>query len=159
KLGMRLSDTAQIFFEEARVPQRYRIGEEGQGFRYQMQQFQEERLYSAASRLITKERMIEETIAYTRQRQALAQSILANESFHFRRANLRTEVEMLRALTDSVAELMLIGENVATLASMPKVQPGRLPRAISDACLQYWVRMGFMNDPWIGRAYRATRLG
>src|SRR5262247_2966849 len=88
KLGMRSSDTAQIFFEEVRVPQRYRIGEEGQGFRYQMQQFQEERLYSAASGLITKERMIEETIAYTRQRQAFGQSILANQSVHFRLAEL-----------------------------------------------------------------------
>jgi len=159
KLGMRSSDTAQIFFEEVRVPQRYRIGEEGQGFRYQMQQFQEERLYSAASGLITKERMIEETIAYTRQRQAFGQSILANQSVHFRLAELKTEVEMLRALTYRAAELMLKGEDVTMLASMAKLKSGRLSREISDACLQYWGGMGFMNETWISRAYRDTRLG
>src|SRR5262249_16350749 len=159
KLGMRSADTAQIFFEEVRVPQRYRIGEEGHGFRYQMQQFQEERLYSAASGLITKERMIEETIAYTRQRQAFGQSILANQSVHFRLAELKTEVEMLRALTYRAAELMLKGEDVTMLASMAKLKSGRLSREISDACLQYWGGMGFMNEPWISRAYRDTRLG
>ena len=49
KLGMRSSDTAQIFFDDVRVPQRYRIGEEGKGFIYQMLQFQEERLWGAAA--------------------------------------------------------------------------------------------------------------
>ena len=51
KLGMRSSDTAQIFFDDVRVPQRYLIGEEGKGFIYQMLQFQEERLWAAAAGL------------------------------------------------------------------------------------------------------------
>ena len=159
KMGMRCSDTAQIFFEEVRVPQRYRIGEEGEGFTYQMQQFQQERLYSAASGLITKERMIEETIDYTRQRQAFGRSILDNQSVHFRLAELKTEVECLRALTYRAVELMLKGEDVTMLASMAKLKSGRLSREISDACLQYWGGMGFMNETWISRAYRDTRLG
>jgi citronellyl-CoA dehydrogenase len=159
KLGMRCSDTAQIIFEDVRVPERYRIGREGEGFTYQMQQFQEERLYSAAAGLITKERMIDETIAYTRQRQAFGQSILDNQSVHFRLAELKTEVELLRALTYRAAELMLKGENVTMLASMAKLKSGRLSREISDACLQYWGGMGFMNETWISRAYRDTRLG
>jgi citronellyl-CoA dehydrogenase len=159
KLGMRCSDTAQIFFEDVRVPEHYRIGEEGEGFTYQMQQFQEERLYAAASGLITKQRMIEETIAYTRQRQAFGRSILDNQSVHFRLAELQTEVEMLRALTYRAAELMLNGEDVTMLASMAKLKSGRLSREISDACLQYWGGMGFMNESWISRAYRDTRLG
>jgi citronellyl-CoA dehydrogenase len=159
KMGMRCSDTAEIFFEDVRLPGRYRIGAEGEGFTYQMQQFQEERLYAAAAGLITKERMIEETIAYTRQRQAFGQSILDNQSVHFRLAELHTEVEMLRALTYRAAELMLNGEDVTMLASMAKLKSGRLSREISDACLQYWGGMGFMNETWISRAYRDTRLG
>ena len=71
KIGMRSSDTAQIFFEDVRVPQRYRIGKEGEGFTYQMLQFQEERLYAAAAGLVAKERMIEETIEYTRPAQGV----------------------------------------------------------------------------------------
>src|SRR5688572_10241421 len=69
KLGMRSSDTAQIFFEGVRVPQRHRIGEEGKGFTYQMLQFQEERLWSAAASLNAMERMLGEAIDYTSQRQ------------------------------------------------------------------------------------------
>src|SRR6516162_1590659 len=64
KLGMRSSDTAQIFFDDVRVPQRNRIGKEGEGFTYQMLQFQEERLFSAAAGLVAKERLIRDTIAY-----------------------------------------------------------------------------------------------
>ena len=146
KLGMRSSDTAQIFFEDVRVPQRYRIGEEGEGFTYQMLQFQEERLYAARPASIAKERMIEETIAYTGQRKAFGQSILDNQVVHFRLAELKTEVEMLRALTYRAAELMLKGEDVTMLASMAKLKSGRLSREISDACLQYWGGMGFMNE-------------
>ncbi|TMJ68281.1 MAG: acyl-CoA dehydrogenase, partial [Alphaproteobacteria bacterium] len=67
KLGMRSSDTAQIFFEDVRVPQRFLIGKEGEGFTYQMLQFQEERLYAAAAGLVAKERMIDDTIEYTGQ--------------------------------------------------------------------------------------------
>jgi len=159
KLGMRSSDTAQIFFEDVRVPRRYRIGKEGEGFTYQMLQFQEERLYAAAAGLIAKERMIEETIAYTAERKAFGRSILDNQVVHFRLAELKTEVEMLRALTYRAAELMLQGEDVTMLASMAKLKSGRLSREIADACLQYWGGMGFMNETTISRAYRDTRLG
>ena len=94
KLGMWSSDTAQLYFDEVRVPQRYRIGEEGMGFTYQMQQFQEERLFAAAQWTVL-DRILRETIAYTRERQAFGQSILDNQYVHFRLAELKTEVEAL----------------------------------------------------------------
>jgi citronellyl-CoA dehydrogenase len=159
KLGMRCSDTAQIFLEDVRVPQRFLIGKEGEGFTYQMLQFQEERLYAAAAGLIAKERMIQDTIEYTSQRRAFGQSILDNQVVHFRLAELQTEVELLRSLTYRAASLMLKGEDVTMLASMAKLKSGRLAREISDACLQYWGGMGFMNETPISRAYRDTRLG
>ena len=68
KIGMMSSDTAQIHFDDVRVPQRYRIGEEGMGFTYQMLQFQEERLWGASSKLQGLQRCIDETAAYTRER-------------------------------------------------------------------------------------------
>src|SRR5262245_60442425 len=63
KLGMRSSDTAPLYFEDVRVPQRYRIGAEGMGFMLQMVQFQEERLFGATSTIKTMEKVIAETIA------------------------------------------------------------------------------------------------
>jgi citronellyl-CoA dehydrogenase len=159
KLGMRSSDTAQIFLEDVRVPQRFLVGKEGEGFTYQMLQFQEERLWGAAAGLIAKERMINDTIEYTGQRKAFGQAILDNQVVYFRLAELKTEVEMLRAITYRAAELMLKGEDVTMLASMAKLKSGRLSREISDACLQYWGGMGFMNESSISRSYRDTRLG
>ncbi len=158
KLGMRSSDTAQIFFEDVRVPQRNRIGEEGRGFTYQMLQFQEERLWSAAASLKPMERMIDEAIAYTRERRAFGRSLLDNQVVHFRLAELATEVEALRALTYRAADLMLRGEDVTMLASMAKLKSGRLLREIADSCLQYYGGMGYMSETPISRDYRDARL-
>jgi citronellyl-CoA dehydrogenase len=158
KLGMRSSDTAQIFFEGVRVPQGNRIGEEGQGFTYQMLQFQEERLWSAAASLLAMERMIGQTIDYTGQRQVFGGTVLDNQVVHFRLAELKTEVEALRALTYRAAGLMLRGSDVTMLASMGKLKSGRLRRAIADACLQYYGGMGYMSETPISRDYRDARL-
>ena len=158
KLGMRSSDTAQIYFDNVRVPQRNLIGEEGMGFTYQMVQFQEERLWGAVSSLKGKERIIQATIDYARQRQIFGKSVLDNQVVHFKLAELQTEVELLRSLCYRACELMLEGHDVTKLASMAKLKAGRLGREVADGCLQYWGGMGFMNETPVSRAYRDTRL-
>jgi citronellyl-CoA dehydrogenase len=158
KLGMRSSDTAQIFLDEVRVPRRFLIGEEGKGFVYQMLQFQEERLWAAAAALRPMERLIEETIAYTRHRQAFGKSILDNQVVHFRLAELATEIEALRALVYRSCELYLAGTDVTRLASMTKLKSGRLRREVSDSCLQYWGGMGYMSETPVSREFRDARL-
>jgi citronellyl-CoA dehydrogenase len=92
KAGMKSSDTAQLHFDNVRVPQRFRIGEEGMGFSYQMQQFQEERLWAAAGWRKNSE-IIQETIAYLRERQAFGKPLLENQYIYFKLAELQTEVE------------------------------------------------------------------
>ena len=159
KLGMRSSDTAQIFFDNVRVPQRNRIGEEGMGFMYQMFQFQEERIYAAASALKSYENIIQETIEYTKQRETFGKPILDNQIVQFKLAELQTEVELLRALTYNAVEEYIDGKDVLTKASMVKLKSGRLGRELTDACLQFWGGMGFMWESSVARAYRDTRLG
>lgn len=159
KLGMRSSDTAQIFFGDVRVPQRHRIGEEGQGFVYQMLQFQEERLWGAASGILAMEKTIKATIDYTRGRQAFGRSILDNQVVHFRLAELATEVEALRSLIYRAAESYVDGEDVTRLASMAKLKSGRLSREVADACLQYWGGQGYMWESHVARSFRDSRLG
>jgi citronellyl-CoA dehydrogenase len=158
KLGMRSSDTAQIFFDDVRVPKRNRIGEEGRGFTYQMIQFQEERLWAAASVLIALETIIDDTIEYTRQRKAFGRAILDNQTVHFRLAELATEVELLRSLIYRAAERLVAGEDMTRLATMAKLKCGRLSREVTDACLQYYGGMGFMSETPVSRAYRDFRL-
>jgi citronellyl-CoA dehydrogenase len=158
KLGMRSSDTAQVFFDDVRVPQSNLIGEEGMGFTYQMLQFQEERLYCAAGALKAMEHCIDTTIEYTRDRKAFGQSLLDNQVVHFRLAELQTEVEALRALTYDAVDGYINGVDVTLKASMAKLKAGRLVREVSDSCLQYWGGMGFMWDNPVSRAYRDQRL-
>ncbi|USD39759.1 acyl-CoA dehydrogenase family protein [Ferrimonas sp. SCSIO 43195] len=158
KLGMRSSDTAQIFFDDVRVPQAYCIGQEGAGFTMQMLQFQEERLFGAAMCIKSLENCITQTIDYTRERSAFGQSVLDNQVVHFRLAELQTELECLRALVYQATSSYIQGEDVTTLASMAKLKGGRLCREITDSCLQYWGGMGFMWDNPVSRAYRDQRL-
>ena len=158
KIGMHSSDTAQLFFDNVRVPRRNLIGQEGMGFAFQMLQFQEERLWGAAAGLKSLDRLIDLTIDYTRQRKAFGKSILDNQVVHFRLAELRTEVEALRALTYRAVELYVGGKDVTKLASMAKLKAGRLGREVADSCLQYWGGMGFTADNPLSQAYRDGRL-
>jgi len=158
KLGMRASDTAQIFFDGVRVPKRYRIGEEGKGFVYQMTQFQQERLWVAASCLKAYEFLISETINYTRSRRAFGRSILDNQVVQFKLAELQTEVELLRSLVYRAGEAIVGGEDATRLATMAKLTAGRLGRELPSACLQYWGGMGYMTETVVSRAFRDQRL-
>ncbi|MCH8491241.1 MAG: acyl-CoA dehydrogenase family protein [Oceanicaulis sp.] len=158
KIGMHSSDTAQLFFDEVRVPKRNRIGDEGAGFLYQMLQFQEERIYGAASSLKALDRQIDLTIEYTRERKTFGTPILDNQVVHFRLAELRTEVEALRSLTYRAVEDFIAGKDVTKLASMAKLKTGRLSREVADSCLQYWGGMGYTADNPIARAFRDGRL-
>jgi len=158
KIGMHSSDTAQLFFDNVRVPQRNLIGQEGMGFMFQMLQFQEERLWGAASSLKNLDRLIDLTIDYTRERKTFGRPILDNQVVHFRLAELRTEVEALRALTYSAVEQYVSGKDVTRLASMAKLKCGRLIREVADSCLQYWGGMGYTADNPISQAFRDGRL-
>jgi citronellyl-CoA dehydrogenase len=158
KLGMRASDTAPLYFEDVRVPQKNRIGIEGSGFMMQMLQFQEERLFGAATSLKSMEKVITETIAYCKERQTFGQPIIDNQTVHFRLAELETEIEALRSLVWRAVEEYIGGADVTMLASMAKLKAGRLSREVADSCLQYWGGMGFMWDNVASRSYRDSRL-
>jgi citronellyl-CoA dehydrogenase len=158
KIGMNSSDTAQIFFDDVRVPITNVIGQEGLGFTFQMLQFQEERLWGAANSLRTLDRMIDQTIEFTRSRKTFGRPILDNQYVHFRLAELRTEVECLRALTYSAVDAYATGKDVTRLASMAKLKCGRLTREVADSCLQFWGGMGYTMENPISRAWRDGRL-
>jgi citronellyl-CoA dehydrogenase len=158
KIGMMASDTGLIHFDDVRVPQRNRIGEEGMGFTYQMMQFQEERLWAAANAIQGLTNCIEQTIAYTRERQVFGKSVLDNQVVHFTLAELKTEVESLRALTYLATQQFIEGKDVTEWASMAKLKAGRLLRSVPDGCLQFWGGMGYTWDNPVSRMYRDGRL-
>jgi citronellyl-CoA dehydrogenase len=158
KHGMRVSDTAQIFFDGVRVPVRNRIGEENKGFIYQMEQFQEERLFAAARSCVMMEEAIRLTIEYTRERRAFGKPLLDNQWINFTLADLATEVEAQRALTYMAIAEYVAGRDVTKLASMAKLKVGKLTRQVPDACMQFFGGQGYMLENRIGRIARDSRL-
>lgn len=158
KLGLVSSDTAELFFDDVRVPVRNRIGEEGKGFTYQMEQFQEERLFAVARGLRVLENVIEDTIEYTGQRMVFGQPVRDNQVVYHKLAELQTEVEACRAILYQATERYLGGEDVTKLASMGKYLIGKLALKVPTECLQFWGGQGVMNENYVSRALRDMRV-
>ncbi len=158
KIGMHSSDTGLIHFDGVRVPRRYAIGEEGMGFTYQMLQFQEERLWAAANAIQSLLNCIATTAEWARERTMFGGRLLDNQHVQFKLAELKTEVESLRALTYRAGQLYIGGADVTELASMAKLKAGRLLRLVPDACLQFWGGMGYSLENRVSRLFRDGRL-
>ena len=157
KAGMHSSDTAQIHFDGVRVPQRWRIGEEGMGFTYQMMQFQEERMWAAAG-WQKNALIIQETVDYLKSREAFGKPLLANQFIQFKLAELQTEVEATGALLHKTVALYVAGNDVTQLASMCKLKAARVARETADWCLQFWGGMGYIEETSVNRHWRDSRL-
>ena len=159
KIGLRSSDTAPVYFDNVRIPQRYRIGNECEGFTLQMQQFQEERIFLSASALAVLDNCINQTIEYCKNRNTFGKPIIDNQAIQFRLAELQTEIEALRSLVYRACEQFITNKDMTYLASMAKLKSGRLTREVADTCLQYWGGMGFTWENPISKIYRDGRLG
>ena len=159
KIGMNSSDTGLIYFDEVRVPQRYLIGSEGSGFVYQMMQFQEERLWCAASCIQSLSNCIEWTVEWAHERKLFGSTLADQQWVQFKLAEMKTEVESLRAMTYRACELYVQGQDVTELASMAKLKAGRLNRLVPDTCLQFWGGMGYTWENKVARMFRDGRLG
>lgn len=158
KIGMNSSDTGLIYFDEVRVPQRYLIGSEGSGFVYQMMQFQEERLWCAASCIQSLSNCIEWTVEWAHERKLFGATLADQQWVQFKLAEMKTEVESLRAMTYRACELYVQGQDVTELASMAKLKAGRLNRLVPDTCLQFWGGMGYTWENKVARMFRDGRL-
>lgn len=161
KLGNWSSDTAVLSFENMRVPVQNRIGDEGKGFYYQMEQFQIERLVGALGGISGAERAVRETIKYTQERHAFGKPLLANQWIQFKLGELLTEIEAAKQLNyycASLVEADPTSKEVTRIASMCKLKAGRLMRQVADTCIQFYGGMGYMEETWISRYYRDSRL-
>jgi citronellyl-CoA dehydrogenase len=157
KMGLWSSDMSQTFFDNVRIPAKYRIGDEGMGFIYQMTQFQDERLCTAASGVMGCQRMVDETIKFCRDRRTFGKPLIDNQVIHFRLAELQAEIELLKSLVYRAADLMIEGEDSTYLTSVAKLKAGRLSREVVDSCIQYWGAMGYTEEALVSRAYRDVR--
>ncbi len=157
KLGWKSSDMAEIFFDDVPVPVEYRIGEEGQGFIYQMKQFQHERFAALPVTYVMVRDMIDHTVEHLRQRSTFGKPLIQRQVLRHRLADWLTGVEALRQLAYHIVRLKMARADPIREISMGKLLAAELATRVADGCLQMFGAMGYMNESLICRYYRDAR--
>jgi citronellyl-CoA dehydrogenase len=167
KIGNHSSDTAELAFEDMRIPKRYLLGEENMGFMYLMQNFQSERVIAAASSTAGMKLMLDQAVAYGRDRKAFGKPIIKREYWQHKFVDLYTKLEAGRALTYAACEVYneehhekkgQVSMETVKLISMAKAFVGDLTGEIPDQCLQFYGGAGYIEEYHIARAWRDARL-
>ncbi|HEX3922496.1 MAG TPA: acyl-CoA dehydrogenase family protein [Streptosporangiaceae bacterium] len=158
KLGNWSSDTAELSFADLRVPVSNTIGEIGQGFQQQMEQFQAERMIAAYMQVGGLQKALDRTREYLGQRHVFGRPLLANDHISYRLAELSAQLDLVRHYNYACAEAYSRGEDTRRFAAVAKLTIGRLAREIADTCLQFHGGIGYMEETWTARFYRDTRL-
>ena len=158
KLGQRSSDTAEIVFEDVRVPVENVIGTEGRGFQQQMSQFVVERMFAAYGTPGAARRALEKTRDYLKQREAFGKPLIQNQYIAFKLAELSAQIDLVQAHNYACAEAYMNGEDTTRYATVAKLMTGRLAREVADTCIQFYGGMGYMEETWTSRYFRDSRL-
>ena len=156
KVGLHAQDTAELYFEDCRVPVKNLIGKEGNGFRYLMEKLQQERLVVAIAAQTASEDMLEMTLAYVKSRQAFGKSISSFQNTQFKIAEIATKVELGKAFLESLIEEHIEGKDIVTKVSMAKYWLTETAKDISAECMQLHGGYGYMEEYKIARRYRDT---
>jgi citronellyl-CoA dehydrogenase len=167
KIGNHASDTAELFFEDVRIPARYRLGDENMGFMYLMQNFQTERLIAAVGAVAGCRYAVEFSRAYGAERVAFGKPIIKREVWQHKFVDMYTKIEMAHAFVDRAVDAYNTDkyekqENVSfetvKLISMAKIVTGDLVSYVMDTCLQFHGGWGYIEEFPIARAWRDSRL-
>jgi len=158
KLGQHAQDTAELFFDGARVPAANLIGAEGDGFRHLTHNLPQERLSIAIGAVASAEGALRRTLEYVKDRHAFGQPIGTFQNSRFVLAQCRTEVEVTRAFVDKCLVALVAGELTAAEAAMAKYWASEMVGRVTDACLQLHGGYGYMQEYPICRDYADARI-
>lgn len=158
KIGNHSSDTAELFFEDCRIPKRYILGNEGHGFYYIMQNFQEERLIGAISGVAGSQFTLDSTIQYTREREAFGKPIHKFQVNAHKIVDMMTRLEAARRLAYHACDLYARDEYAVKEISMAKLFAGEVVKDVADQCLQLHGGWGYIEEFDVARAWRDARL-
>ena len=158
KVGLRSSDTAELFFDNVKVPAENLIGFEGEGFIYQMQQFQHERFAVLPGTYVCVQDMIDMTVQYLRQRVVFGKPLITKQVLRHRLAGWLMKNECLKQLSYHIVRMKMKGLDVTREISMGKLFAGQLISEVASGCLQMFGGMGFMNETLISRYFRDSRI-
>jgi acyl-CoA dehydrogenase len=158
KMGMASQDTAELAFDECRVPAANRLGDEGMGFMFLMQKLQQERLVVAIASQAGAERVLEETLAYVKERKAFGKPISKFQNTQFKLVECATEIEVGRAFLDKVISEHVAGKYLVKECSMAKLWQTEMGQRVVDTCLQFFGGYGYMLEYPVTRAYMDARV-
>jgi acyl-CoA dehydrogenase len=157
KMGMHSQDTAELIFEDCRIPPGNLLGEENRGFYYLMEHLQQERLVCAVMAQAMAEAMLEMTIRYTRERKAFGKPVCSFQHNAFKIVEMATEIEMGRAFLDRLIERHMRGDSIVTEVSMAKAWIPEMANRVAYQCQQLHGGYGYMEEYPICRFYRDVR--
>ncbi|VVP93302.1 MULTISPECIES: acyl-CoA dehydrogenase family protein [Pseudomonas] len=158
KIGLKGQDTAELFFDEVRVPVGNRLGEEGMGFKYLTHQLAWERLIIAIRAAQSIDTLLEETIGYTRERKVFGKPVLDFQNTRFKLAEAKAQVTMLRVFVDDCLAKVMRGELTPEIAAMAKLLGSEMQGKLLDEFLQLHGGYGFMSEYKISRAWVDARV-
>lgn len=158
KMGLASQDTAELAFEDCRVPAANRIGPEGAGFMMLMQKLQQERLVVAIMCQASAEQVLADTLDYVKQREAFGRPIGTFQNTRFKLAECATEVEVGRHFLDAVIRQHHAGTYLVKECSMAKLWQSEMLGRVVDECLQFFGGYGYMLEYPISRAYMDARV-
>ena len=158
KMGMASQDTAELVFEDCRVPAANRLGPEGSGFMMLMQKLQQERLLVGIMCQSAAEVVLDETIAYAKQREAFGRPISKFQNTQFKLAECATEIEVGRHFLDALIRRHTAGQYLVKECSMSKLWHSEMLGRVVDECLQFFGGYGYMLEYPISRAYMDARV-
>ncbi len=158
KVGMLASDTAELAFEDMRVPGDAVLGEVGQGFYNIMWELQGERMIGAAGAIAGAQLTFEATLEYAKQREAFGKPIGQQQVIKHMLVDMATKIEVAREYNYSIAKRFGEGEYPVKEISMCKLVSGQVAHEVADTAMQIWGGSGYMADNPVQRAWRDTRL-
>ncbi|MBI2060521.1 MAG: acyl-CoA dehydrogenase family protein [Nitrospirae bacterium] len=158
KVGMHSSDTAELFFDNCKVPARYLLGEEGHGFYYIMEGFQGERLIAAITALSGARLTWDQTYKYALERKAFGRPIGKFQVQRHRLVELISEIECNQAFVYYVCDLFNRNVPCVKEVSMAKILAGELQTRVTDRCMQVHGGYGYIEEYHVARAWRDSRL-
>ena len=158
KIGLKAQDTAELFFDNVRVPVTNLLGEEGKGFYYLMQRLPQERLDIAVTAVAASEAALELTVRYCKERTAFGKPIGSFQNSRFKLAEMQTEITVARVFVDRCIESLNTGELTAEEAAMAKWWTTDLQKRVMDECLQLHGGYGYMLEYPIAKFYLDARV-
>ncbi|WP_369753565.1 acyl-CoA dehydrogenase family protein [Flavobacterium sp. WC2409] len=158
KIGMKSQDTAELFFDNVKVPKENRLGDEKMGFKIMMKELARERLTVGIMAVATAEGAIEDTIKYTTERTAFGSPIAGFQNTQFKIAECATQMQIHQAFLDRCIELMSTHKLSSESASMIKYSATDMCGKVVDECLQLFGGYGYMWDYPIARMYADNRV-